>query len=134
MKNCFLVILNKMYCFSQSVSVSYTSVPSQGFDPYEKTRFAPRHKRKGRSSTGNILKRKKKVAHEEKRVSPRMRIRQQSPMYCHCPFTPMVTFAYLCNTTRETRGGGGTESTQLQHNTILCHRVCLFVLEFLCWK
>ncbi|XP_073454304.1 WD repeat-containing protein 46 [Aquarana catesbeiana] len=38
-----------------------------GFDPYEKTRFAPRHKRKGRSSTGNILKRKKKVAHEEKR-------------------------------------------------------------------
>nr|DBA20443.1 TPA: hypothetical protein GDO54_017220 [Pyxicephalus adspersus] len=38
-----------------------------GFDPYEKTRFAPRRKLKGRSSTGNILKRKKKVAHEEKR-------------------------------------------------------------------
>ncbi|XP_018413613.1 PREDICTED: WD repeat-containing protein 46 [Nanorana parkeri] len=42
-------------------------VERMGYDPYEKTRFAPRHKLKGRSSSGNILKRKKKVAHEEKR-------------------------------------------------------------------
>ncbi|XP_068106282.1 WD repeat-containing protein 46 isoform X2 [Hyperolius riggenbachi] len=43
-------------------------VERMGFDPYEKTRFAPRHKKKGRSSTANILKRKKKVAHEEMRA------------------------------------------------------------------
>ncbi|OCT66161.1 WD repeat domain 46 S homeolog isoform X1 [Xenopus laevis] len=38
-----------------------------GFDPLEKTPFVPRHKLKGRSSSGNLLKRKKKVAHEEQR-------------------------------------------------------------------
>ncbi|XP_053328707.1 WD repeat-containing protein 46 [Spea bombifrons] len=42
-----------------------------GFDPFEKTRFVPRHKLKGRSSSGNLLKRKKKVAHEQKRVEIR---------------------------------------------------------------
>ncbi|XP_056396384.1 WD repeat-containing protein 46 isoform X2 [Hyla sarda] len=42
-------------------------VERMGFDPWEKTRFTPRRKLKGRSSTGNLLKRKKKVAHEEKR-------------------------------------------------------------------
>ncbi|KAM9323861.1 WD repeat-containing protein 46 [Gastrophryne carolinensis] len=42
-------------------------VERMGFDPYEKTRFAPRHKTKGRSSTGNIVKRKKKMAHEAMR-------------------------------------------------------------------
>ncbi|KAM5146675.1 WD repeat-containing protein 46 [Mantella aurantiaca] len=57
-----------------------------GFDPYEKTRFAPRHKLKGRSSTGNILKRKKKIAHEEKReiikksVKAREREQKESKM------------------------------------------------------
>ncbi|KAM8952781.1 WD repeat-containing protein 46 [Pelodytes ibericus] len=39
-----------------------------GFDPHEKTRFTPRRKLKGRSSSGNLLKRKKKVAHEQQRV------------------------------------------------------------------
>ncbi|XP_063794329.1 WD repeat-containing protein 46 [Pseudophryne corroboree] len=43
-------------------------VERMGYDPHEKTRFVPRHKLKGRSSTGNLLKRRKKVAHEEKRV------------------------------------------------------------------
>ncbi|XP_069841539.1 WD repeat-containing protein 46 [Dendropsophus ebraccatus] len=55
-------------------------VERMGFDPWEKTRFAPRRKLKGRSSTGNLLKRKKKVAYEEKRTEIRKSIqgRQKS--------------------------------------------------------
>ncbi|XP_040298555.1 WD repeat-containing protein 46 isoform X2 [Bufo bufo] len=52
-------------------------VERMGFDPYEKTRFVPRHKLKGRSSTGNLLKRKKKVAHEEKRAEIRKSLQER---------------------------------------------------------
>ncbi|NP_001087116.1 WD repeat domain 46 L homeolog [Xenopus laevis] len=50
-----------------------------GFDPHEKTPFVPRHKLKGRSSSGNLLKRKKKVAHEEQRehVRKSMEVREK---------------------------------------------------------
>ncbi|KAE8585095.1 hypothetical protein XENTR_v10021217 [Xenopus tropicalis] len=46
-----------------------------GFDPHEKTPFVPRHKLKGRSSSANLLKRKKKVAHEEQREQIRKSIK-----------------------------------------------------------
>ncbi|KAM4640882.1 WD repeat-containing protein 46 [Discoglossus pictus] len=45
-----------------------------GYDPHEETRFVPRHKLKGRSSSGSLLKRKKKVAHEQQRVKIRQSI------------------------------------------------------------
>ncbi|XP_048874155.1 WD repeat-containing protein 46 [Brienomyrus brachyistius] len=38
-----------------------------GFDPLAKEKFTPRQKKKGRSSAGNIQKRKKQVAHEDQR-------------------------------------------------------------------
>ncbi|XP_006001024.1 WD repeat-containing protein 46 [Latimeria chalumnae] len=38
-----------------------------GFDPLAKGKFEPKHKKKGRSSAGSLLKRKKKVAYEEQR-------------------------------------------------------------------
>nr|XP_033781384.1 WD repeat-containing protein 46 isoform X2 [Geotrypetes seraphini] len=38
-----------------------------GFDPLAKEKFEPKHKKKGRSSTGQLLKRKKMVAEEEQR-------------------------------------------------------------------
>ncbi|XP_075042537.1 WD repeat-containing protein 46 [Mixophyes fleayi] len=53
-------------------------VERMGYDPYEKTRFIPRHKLKGRSSAGNLLKRKKKVAHEEKRKEIKKSIQAQA--------------------------------------------------------
>ncbi|XP_069602384.1 WD repeat-containing protein 46 isoform X2 [Ranitomeya imitator] len=52
-------------------------VERMGFDPYEKTRFAPRRKQKGRSSTGNVLKRKKKVAIQEKRAEIKKSIEER---------------------------------------------------------
>ncbi|XP_073417459.1 WD repeat-containing protein 46 [Dendrobates tinctorius] len=52
-------------------------VERMGFDPYEKTRFAPRRKLKGRSSTGNVLKRKKKVAIQEKRAEIKKSIEER---------------------------------------------------------
>ncbi|KAG9472126.1 hypothetical protein GDO78_021235 [Eleutherodactylus coqui] len=52
-------------------------VERMGFDPYEKTRFAPRHKLKGKNSTANVLKRKKKVAYEDERVEIRKRIQKR---------------------------------------------------------
>ncbi|XP_053281417.1 WD repeat-containing protein 46 [Pleuronectes platessa] len=42
-------------------------VTALGFDPLAKEKFVPRFKKKGRSSTGSIEKRKKKVAHEDLR-------------------------------------------------------------------
>ncbi|XP_062248887.1 WD repeat-containing protein 46 [Platichthys flesus] len=42
-------------------------VTALGFDPLAKEKFVPRFKKKGRSSTGSIEKRKKKVAHEDQR-------------------------------------------------------------------
>lgn len=41
----------------------------QGFDPLAKEKFIPKYKKKGRSSTGGVERRKKKVAHGEQRVS-----------------------------------------------------------------
>lgn len=41
----------------------------QGFDPLAKEKFVPKYKKKGRSSAGNVEKRKKQVAHEDQRVS-----------------------------------------------------------------
>ncbi|KAM4695878.1 WD repeat-containing protein 46 [Rhinophrynus dorsalis] len=49
-----------------------------GFDPNEKAPFAPRHKLKGRSSTGSLLKRKKKVAHEQQRMAEQLQEKLQS--------------------------------------------------------
>ncbi|XP_034446880.1 WD repeat-containing protein 46 [Hippoglossus hippoglossus] len=42
-------------------------VTALGFDPLAKEKFVPRYKKKGRSSTGSVEKRKKKVAHEDLR-------------------------------------------------------------------
>ncbi|XP_058499206.1 WD repeat-containing protein 46 [Solea solea] len=42
-------------------------VKALGFDPLAKEKFVPKHKKKGRSSAGNIEKRKKQVAHEDQR-------------------------------------------------------------------
>ena len=41
----------------------------QGFDPLAKEKFVPKYKKKGRSSTGGVERRKKQVAHEDQRVS-----------------------------------------------------------------
>lgn len=41
---------------------------SQGFDPHAKGKFQPRRRAKGGSSTGSLLRRKRKVAHEQQRV------------------------------------------------------------------
>nr|XP_057908302.1 WD repeat-containing protein 46 [Doryrhamphus excisus] len=43
-------------------------VEALGFDPLAKERFVPKHKKKGRSSTGNLERRKKQVAHGEQRT------------------------------------------------------------------
>ncbi|XP_078497739.1 WD repeat-containing protein 46 [Lissotriton helveticus] len=48
-----------------------------GYDPLAKEKFEPKHKTKGRSSTGNLLKRKKKVAHEELRVLIRNSVQEK---------------------------------------------------------
>ncbi|CAH2314568.1 WD repeat-containing 46 [Pelobates cultripes] len=48
-----------------------------GFDPHEKTRFVPRRKLKGKSSSTNLLKRKKKVAHERQREQIKMSLEDQ---------------------------------------------------------
>ncbi|XP_072223453.1 WD repeat-containing protein 46 [Leuresthes tenuis] len=42
-------------------------VQALGFDPLAKERFVPKFKKKGRSSTGGVERRKKKVAHEDQR-------------------------------------------------------------------
>ncbi|XP_019951873.2 WD repeat-containing protein 46 [Paralichthys olivaceus] len=42
-------------------------VTALGFDPLAKEKFVPKFKKKGRSSTGSVEKRKKKVAHEDQR-------------------------------------------------------------------
>lgn len=47
---------------------SSSSCSFQGYDPLAKEKFVPRYKKKGRSSTGRIEKRKKQVAHEDQRV------------------------------------------------------------------
>ncbi|CAJ1084939.1 WD repeat-containing protein 46 [Xyrichtys novacula] len=58
-------------------------VQALGFDPLATEKFIPRHKKKGRSSAGNIEKRKKQVAHEDQRtvirrtVEDKMKIQQE---------------------------------------------------------
>ncbi|XP_061591889.1 WD repeat-containing protein 46 [Cololabis saira] len=42
-------------------------VQALGFDPLAKEKFIPKFKKKGRSSTGSVEKRKKQVAHEDQR-------------------------------------------------------------------
>lgn len=42
-------------------------VQALGFDPLAKEKFIPRYKKKGRSSAGNVERRKRKVAHEDLR-------------------------------------------------------------------
>ncbi|KAF7664854.1 hypothetical protein LDENG_00161620 [Lucifuga dentata] len=42
-------------------------VQALGFDPLAKEKFVPKFKKKGRSSTGNVQRRKKQVAHEDQR-------------------------------------------------------------------
>ncbi|XP_042347739.1 WD repeat-containing protein 46 [Plectropomus leopardus] len=42
-------------------------VTALGFDPLAKEKFIPKHKKKGRSSAGNVERRKKQVAHEDQR-------------------------------------------------------------------
>ncbi|XP_067829919.1 WD repeat-containing protein 46 [Heptranchias perlo] len=48
-----------------------------GFDPAEKEKFKPKHKMKGRSSTKNVEKRKKKVAFDEQRQLIRQSIEEK---------------------------------------------------------
>ncbi|XP_054644661.1 WD repeat-containing protein 46 isoform X2 [Dunckerocampus dactyliophorus] len=43
-------------------------VEALGFDPLARERFVPKYKKKGRSSTGNVERRKKQVAHGGKRA------------------------------------------------------------------
>lgn len=45
----------------------------QGINPEAKEKFVPKLKKKGRSSVGNIERRKKQVAHEDQRVSVKCR-------------------------------------------------------------
>ncbi|XP_069491336.1 WD repeat-containing protein 46 isoform X2 [Ambystoma mexicanum] len=54
-----------------------------GYDPLAKEKFVPKHKKKGRSSTGNLLKRKKKVAHEEQRVQIRKTVQEKAQKETH---------------------------------------------------
>ncbi|XP_042266295.1 WD repeat-containing protein 46 [Thunnus maccoyii] len=42
-------------------------VQALGYDPLAKEKFVPKFKKKGRSSTGNVERRKKQVAHEDQR-------------------------------------------------------------------
>ncbi|XP_038578206.1 WD repeat-containing protein 46 [Micropterus salmoides] len=42
-------------------------VEALGFDPHAKERFTPKYKKKGRSSAGNVERRKKQVAHVDQR-------------------------------------------------------------------
>ncbi|XP_053173566.1 WD repeat-containing protein 46 [Scomber japonicus] len=42
-------------------------IQALGYDPLAKERFVPKYKKKGRSSTGNVERRKKQVAHEDQR-------------------------------------------------------------------
>uniref|UniRef100_A0A667YEZ5 WD repeat-containing protein 46 n=1 Tax=Myripristis murdjan TaxID=586833 RepID=A0A667YEZ5_9TELE len=44
-------------------------VQALGFDPLAKEKFIPKLKKKGRSSSGNVERRKRQVAHEDQRVS-----------------------------------------------------------------
>ncbi|XP_008317662.1 WD repeat-containing protein 46 [Cynoglossus semilaevis] len=58
-------------------------VEALGYDPLAKEKFVPRYKKKGRSSTGRIEKRKKQVAHEDQRevikqtVEDRMKVEKE---------------------------------------------------------
>lgn len=51
---------------------------SQGFDPLATEKFVPKYKKKGRSSSGNVERRKRQVAHEDQRVS--------NPQYSVCVY------------------------------------------------
>ncbi|XP_068607443.1 WD repeat-containing protein 46 [Brachionichthys hirsutus] len=59
-------------------------VQALGFDPLAKEKFTPKYKKKGRSSAGNIERRKKQVAHEDQRdvirktVEGKMRMRKEN--------------------------------------------------------
>eukprot|EP00062_Callorhinchus_milii_P025093 gi/632985695/ref/XP_007909828.1/ PREDICTED: WD repeat-containing protein 46 [Callorhinchus milii] len=49
-----------------------------GYDPLVKEKFEPKHKMKGRSSTGNIEKRKKKVAFDRQREEIRKSVQEKA--------------------------------------------------------
>lgn len=48
-----------------------------GYDPYEKARFVPRNKGKGKGSIGNVLNRKTKVAGEQKKTEIRKSVQER---------------------------------------------------------
>ncbi|GCB84100.1 hypothetical protein scyTo_0024588 [Scyliorhinus torazame] len=50
---------------------------SQGFDPFEKKKFEPKRKAKGKSSAKNVEKRKKMVASGEQREIIRQSIEEK---------------------------------------------------------
>ncbi|XP_018617826.2 WD repeat-containing protein 46 isoform X1 [Scleropages formosus] len=52
-------------------------VKQLGYDPLAKEKFTPRHKGKGRSSSGNIEKRKRQVAHEDQRELIRQTVEEK---------------------------------------------------------
>ncbi|GLD46286.1 WD repeat-containing protein 46 [Lates japonicus] len=55
-------------------------VQALGFDPLAKDRFTPKYKKKGRSSAGNIERRKKQVAHEDQRDIIRQTVEDKMKM------------------------------------------------------
>ncbi|XP_068185228.1 WD repeat-containing protein 46 [Antennarius striatus] len=55
-------------------------VEALGFDPLAKEKFTPKYKKKGRSSAGNIERRKKQVAHEDQRDEIRLAVEDKVRM------------------------------------------------------
>ncbi|XP_046896877.1 WD repeat-containing protein 46 isoform X2 [Hypomesus transpacificus] len=55
-------------------------VQALGYDPQTKEKFTPRHKTKGRSSSGKVEKRKKQVAHEDQRDDIRKTVEDRMKM------------------------------------------------------
>lgn len=55
-------------------------VEALGFDPLEKEKFVPKYKKKGRSSTGGVERRKKQVAHEDQRDVIRKTVEDRTKM------------------------------------------------------
>uniref|UniRef100_A0A8C2WPW5 WD repeat-containing protein 46 n=1 Tax=Cyclopterus lumpus TaxID=8103 RepID=A0A8C2WPW5_CYCLU len=53
-------------------------VKALGFDPLAKVKFVPKYKKKGRSSSGNIEKRKRQVGHEDQRVKRRQKEKKEA--------------------------------------------------------
>ncbi|XP_070823800.1 WD repeat-containing protein 46 [Chaetodon trifascialis] len=55
-------------------------VQALGFDPLAREKFTPKYKKKGRSSAGNVERRKKQVAHEDKREEIRKSVEDRMKM------------------------------------------------------